>query len=201
MGRSWWMEGRLDRKANSFADFIDIGEHIGATIVDPRRIVIRGRSAGGLLVGAAYSLRPDLWAGVIAEVPFVDPITTMRDPDAPLVAVEWEEWGDPRRDHDLTWMREWSPFDNVPAAEFRPRLLITSTINDSRVSIWEPARWAAKLRATGSTFDEVMFRANVGPGAHAVPEGRYLGIEYTSEIFAWLLDAVGKATGPRLRGE
>lgn len=189
MGRSWWLEGRMDKKSNSFTDFIDIGEYIGTTIVDPERIVIRGRSAGGLLVGAAYSLRPDLWAGVIAEVPFVDPITTMSDPEAPLVAVEWEEWGDPRRDQDLAWMKKWSPFENLPAANIRPRLLITSTLNDSRVSIWEPARWAAKLRGTGSTFEGVMFRANVAPGAHAVPEGRFAGIEYTSEIFAWMLDA------------
>ncbi len=193
MGRSWWLDGRMDKKSNSFTDFIDIGEHIGATIVDPRRIVIRGRSAGGLLVGASFSLRPDLWAGVIAEVPFVDPITTMRDPLAPLVAVEWEEWGDPRREPDLTWMKSWSPFDNVPAVDSRPPLLVTSTLNDSRVSIWEPARWVARLRQTGSTFDDVMFRANVGPGAHAVPEGRYLGIDYTSEVFAWMLDVVGQA--------
>ena len=193
MGRSWWLDGRMEKKSNSFADFIDIGEHIGATIVDPERIVIRGRSAGGLLVGASYSLRPDLWSGVIAEVPFVDPITTMRDSHAPLVAVEWEEWGDPRRERDLTWMKQWSPFDNVPEFESRPRLLITSTLNDSRVSIWEPARWVARLRETGSTFDDVMFRANVGPGAHAVPEGRYLGIEYTSEVYAWMLDVVGEA--------
>ncbi len=193
MGRSWWLDGRMEKKSNSFADFIDVGEHIGATIVDPERIVIRGRSAGGLLVGASYSLRPDLWSGVIAEVPFVDPITTMRDPEAPLVAVEWEEWGDPRRERDLTWMKQWSPFDNVPEVASRPKLLITSTLNDSRVSIWEPARWAARLRETGSTFDDVMFRANVGPGAHAVPEGRYLGIAYTSEVYAWMLDVVGEA--------
>ncbi len=193
MGRSWWLDGRMDKKSNSFNDFIDIGEHIGATIVDPERIVIRGRSAGGLLVGGSFSLRPDLWAGVIAEVPFVDPITTMRDPDAPLVAVEWEEWGDPRRERDLAWMRQWSPFDNVPDRDSRPRLLITSTLNDSRVSIWEPARWAARLRETGSNFDDVMFRANIGPGAHAVPEGRHLGIEYTSEVYAWMLDVVGEA--------
>ena len=117
MGRSWWLDGRMEKKVNSFTDLIDVAEHIGSTIVDARRIVIRGRSAGGLLVGGALSLRPDLRAGVIAEVPFVDPITTMSDPEVPLVAIEWDEWGDPRRERDLAWMRTWAPFHNVPPLE------------------------------------------------------------------------------------
>lgn len=192
LGRSWWLNGRMEKKVNSFTDFIDVGEHLGATIVDAKRIVIRGRSAGGLLVGAALSLRPDLWAGVIAEVPFVDPITTMSDPDAPLVVVEWDEWGDPRRERDLRWMKEWAPFHNVPPLAVRPRVVVTATLHDSRVSIWEPARWVAKMRSTGSSTSDLMFRANVGEGAHAVPEGRFLGVAYTCELFAWLLDAVGE---------
>lgn len=192
LGRSWWLSGRTENKINSFTDFIDIGQEIGDSLVDPQRIVIRGRSAGGLLVGGALSLRPDLWAGVLAEVPFVDPITTMCDADAPLVAVEWDEWGDPRRAVGRSLMQVWSPFDNPPPVP-RPRVLATSTRFDSRVSIWEPARWTARLQSDGSSPASVLFRANLGPGAHAVPEGRFRGVDYLAEIYAWVLDVMGEA--------
>lgn len=187
MGRQWWEQGRMARKINSFTDLIDVAVALGASVVDRRRIVIRGRSAGGLLVGGAYSMRPELWRGVIAEVPFVDPITTMLDADAPLVAVERDEWGDPRRTADLAWMMRWSPFENVPPAVPRPRLLVTSSLHDPRVSVWEPARWVARLRDTGSATESISFRVELGAGGHAIPQSRTKGVDYTSEVVAWAL--------------
>jgi oligopeptidase B len=190
LGRRWWLNGRMENKKNSFDDFISVAEHLGRGFVDPGRIVIRGRSAGGLLVGGAFSLRPDLWSGVLAEVPFVDPVTTMRDLRAPLVAVELDEWGDPRRARDEHWMLRWSPFDNVPDPQPGVRILATSTIHDSRVSIWEPARWVARLAERGWGIDQVLFRASLEPGAHAVPEGRRLGVRYLAEVYGWALDVL-----------
>jgi oligopeptidase B len=191
LGRAAWLGGRMAQKMNTFTDFIDVGEQIGSTIVDAERIVTLGRSAGGLLMGAVYSLRPDLWRGVVAEAPFVDPITTMLDETAPLVSVEWDEWGDPRREEDLTWMLQWSPFDNVPPALERPALLVTSSQCDSRVSIWEPARWVQRLRDSGSSDESVVFRASIDPGAHAVPEGFSQGLDYLSARYAWILSILG----------
>jgi oligopeptidase B len=191
LGRASWLGGRMAHKMNTFTDFIDVGEQIGATIVNKRSIVTHGRSAGGLLMGAVFSLRPDLWRGVVAEAPFVDPITTMLDDTAPLVAVEWDEWGDPRREQDREWMLQWSPFDNIPPVRDRPALLVTSSQYDSRVSIWEPARWVQRLRASGSSQEKVVFRASLDPGAHAVPEGLSQGLDYLSARDAWILSTLG----------
>jgi oligopeptidase B len=146
-------------------------------------------------MGAVYSQRPDIWRGIVAEVPFVDPVTTMLDPSAPLVAVEWDEWGDPRRPKDLAWMLDWSPYDNPPPLAERPRLLVTSVLYDSRVSVWEPARWVERLCSTGSSDSEVIFRVDLSPGAHAIPEGRYARLSYLSEIYAWVADCLGIALG------
>ena len=191
LGRASWLGGRMAHKMNTFTDFIDVGEQIGGTVVDKNRIVTHGRSAGGLLMGAVFSLRPDLWRGVVAEAPFVDPITTMLDDTAPLVAVEWDEWGDPRREQDHKWMLQWSPFDNIPPVHERPALLVTSSQYDSRVSIWEPARWVQRLRESGSSEGSVVFRASLDPGAHAVPEGLSQGLEYLSARDAWILSTLG----------
>lgn len=191
MGRAWWLDGRMDKKINTFTDFIDVGEELGRSVVDSQRIVILGRSAGGLLMGSVYSLRPDLWRGVIAEAPFVDPITTMLDESAPLVAVEWDEWGDPRRPEDHAWMMSWSPIDNIPPLLRRPSLLVTSSQYDSRVSTWEPARWVQRLRGSGSNETNVVFDASVEPGAHAVPEGVNKGLDYLSSRFSWALGQLG----------
>ncbi len=191
LGREWWQAGSMSKKENSVFDYIDVAEWLGQNWVDPWRIVARGRSAGGLLVGAAYSLSPATWAGVIAEVPFVDPVTTMLDADAPLVAVEREEWGDPRRSEDREWMLRWSPCDNLPPRPVRPPLIVTSFVHDSRVSVAEPARWVEALRQTGSGDDDVMFRVELAQGAHAIPPGRGSQLRYMSELYAWALDRMG----------
>jgi oligopeptidase B len=192
-GRRWWLAGSLERKQNTFSDFVAVADALADGLVDPRGIVARGLSAGGLLMGAAYSQAPGRWAGVVAEVPFVDVVTTMLDESIPLTAQEWEEWGDPRRPDDFAWMLRYSPYDNPPPARERPRLLVTAALHDPRVMFWEPAKWVAKLRATGSTGDEVLLRMELGPGAHSGPSGRFGHLRYEAEVYAWVLDTLARS--------
>jgi oligopeptidase B len=151
--------------------------------------VTRGASAGGLLQGAVYSIRPDRWRAVVAEVPFVDVVTTMLDPSIPLTVGEWDEWGDPRDPADHASMRSYSPYDNPPSGP-RPSLLVTGAIHDPRVSIHEPAKWVARLRATDPR-SPVLFRAELGVGAHSGPSGRSGRIRYEAEVQAFILEAMG----------
>lgn len=184
LGRRWWLAGRMEHKQHTFSDFVDAADHLASGLVDGRRIIAKGLSAGGLLVGAAFSLRPDRWLGVIAEAPFVDPVTTMSDESAPLVITERDEWGDPRRDVDREWMLAWSPYDNPPVGR-RPALLVTSAVNDPRVSVWEPARWVGRLRRTGSTDARVLLRCDLGARGHWPPPGRRARLEFEVDLLAW----------------
>ena len=200
-GRSWWQQGRLRSKATTFTDFIDVADALagreGTALVDGDRIVSRGLSAGGLLQGAAYSMRPDRWRAVVAEVPFVDCVTTMLDPSIPLTINEWDEWGDPRDAGDYACIRAYSPYDNPPAGP-RPRLLVTGAVNDPRVAVHEPAKWVARLRATAASpadsNADVLFRVELGAGAHTGPSGRFAQAGYEAEIHAFVLDAMGIAS-------
>jgi oligopeptidase B len=203
MGRRWWDDGHLAAKHNTFDDQAAVSEHLLDGRV--RAVVTRGLSAGGLLQGALYGRRPDLWAGVIAEVPFVDVVSTMLDPTLPLTAQEWLEWGDPREPDQHAWMSAYSPMLHLPALEERPPLLVTGAVHDPRVLVREPARWVARLRASdpaaGAGDDEtspvsprtVIFRCETGAGAHAGPSGRYAELEYEAEVYAWALRALGVA--------
>jgi oligopeptidase B len=139
-----------------------------------------------------YSLRPDRWRAVIAEVPFVDCVNTMLDASIPLTANEWDEWGDPRDPGDYAVMRFYSPYENPPPGQ-RPAMLVTGAVHDPRVGIHEPAKWVAKLRATGTGGDELQFRAVLGVGAHSGPSGRSARFGYEGEIQAFILDAMGLA--------
>ena len=173
LGRSWYLDGKLLHKRNTFTDFIACAEHLveqgyGA----PDRVTARGGSAGGLLVGACVTLRPELYAGVIAAVPFVDVVTTMRDPSIPLTVTEWDEWGDPRAEPYASYMLGYSPYDNVAEGGTYPALYVTAGLNDPRVMYHEPAKWVAKLRATASTRGPLLLRTELGAG-HAGPSGRY----------------------------
>ncbi|HTU30596.1 MAG TPA: prolyl oligopeptidase family serine peptidase, partial [Solirubrobacteraceae bacterium] len=194
-GRSWWQQGRLRRKPTTFGDHIAVADWLAgdapaaAALVDGSRIVTRGASAGGLLQGAVYSMRPDRWRAVVAEVPFVDVVTTMLDPSIPLTVNEWDEWGDPRDPADHATMRSYSPYDNPPSGP-RPPLLVTGAIHDPRVSIHEPAKWVARLRAT-DPGSPVVFRAELGVGAHSGPSGRSGRIRYEAEVQAFILAAMG----------
>ena len=190
LGRPWYEAGKLKHKTNTFTDFVACAEHLveeGWT--SPERLVILGGSAGGLLVGAAINLRPDLFRAAVAEVPFVDVVSTISDPTLPLSVIEWEEWGNPADPEFYAVMKSYSPYDNVRTVRY-PDLFVTAGLNDPRVSYWEPAKWVAKLRVTAEPGTLVLLRTEMGAG-HGGPSGRYDAWRKEAEIFAFLLDAVG----------
>jgi oligopeptidase B len=189
-GRGWYLDGRLGRKQNTFADHVAVADGlVDAGLVDGSRLGSRGLSAGGLLQGAVFSQRPSRWRAVIAEVPFVDVVTTMFDADVPLTPQEWGEWGDPRREEEFRWLLAYSPYDNPPPAGARPDLLVTGAVHDPRVLVGEPAKWVALLRHTDPEWSpRCLFRVETGAGAHTGPSGRYAHLGYEAEVLAWLLD-------------
>lgn len=199
MGRRWWLDGHLRAKPNTFDDQAAVADFLARGLIDGTRIVTRGLSAGGLLQGALYSRRPELFAGVVAEVPFVDVVTSMLNPSLPLTIPEWEEWGNPTDPDEYAALMSYSPVDNPPAVQARPALLVTGAVHDTRVLVREPAKWVATLRGgdpdRGTGVDPmspvsrrtVLFRAETGSGAHAGPVGRYSQLHYEAEIYAWVL--------------
>lgn len=192
MGRHWWDDGHLEHKMNTFVDFNACTRHLhGSGHGTPARTVARGGSAGGLLMGAITNLAPDLYAGVIAEVPFVDVISTMQDPSIPLTVNEWDEWGDPRIESLYFAMLAYSPYDNLRAGVRYPRLLVTAGLNDPRVQYWEPAKYVAKLR-TVSPDTDVILKIEMGAG-HSGPSGRYDAWRDEAFTQAWILETVGLA--------
>jgi oligopeptidase B len=188
-GRHWWHQGRLRAKPTTFTDYLAVADWLAGRLVDGSRIVSRGMSAGGLLQGAVYSMRPDRWCAVVAEVPFVDVVSTMLDASIPLTVNEWDEWGDPRNPDDYACMRSYSPYDNPPAGP-RPALLVTGAVHDARVGIHEPAKWVARLRATDTVGSRILFRADVGVGSHGGPSGRTARLRFEAEIQAFILHAM-----------
>jgi len=172
MGREWYENGRLLRKRNTFEDFIACAQHLIAeryTVAE--RLAIRGRSAGGLLIGAVLAMRPDLFGCAVAQVPFVDALTTMLDDKLPLTVNEYDEWGDPRQPDYYNYIKSYSPYDNVGPAEY-PAILATAGLNDPRVSYWEPAKWVAKLRTANRGGRRILLKTQMGAG-HMGPSGRY----------------------------
>jgi oligopeptidase B len=135
-----------------------------------------------------FSLAPQRWRAVVAEVPFVDCVTTMLDPDIPLTIGEWDEWGDPRDPAARAYLASYSPYDNVPAGP-RPDLLVTGSLHDPRVLIHEPAKWVAKLRTTGTGRSRLLFRPDLGAAGHTGPTGRYAKLGYEAEVLAFIVDA------------
>ena len=195
MGRSWYLDGKLAAKPNSFDDLIACGRtliHDG--IADPQRIAIRGGSAGGLLVGAALNRAPNLWAAVVAEVPFVDALDTILDPSLPLTVMEWEEWGNPAESPEIfEVMAGYSPYENIPQVPLPP-VLATAGLHDPRVGYWEPAKWIARLRDVAGTVEgrsgPFLLKTELGAG-HGGPSGRYDAWRDEALVFAFLLDTVG----------
>jgi oligopeptidase B len=188
MGKRWYEEGKLADKMNTFTDFAACAEHLAAAgIADPDRIAARGGSAGGLTIGAAITLRPDLFAAAVAEVPFVDVINTMLDDALPLTIVEWEEWGNPAFAEQYGWMRAYAPYENVTDAAW-PALLVTAGLNDPRVQYWEPAKWVAKLRTAGA--ETLLLKTEMGAG-HFARSGRYDVWRDEALVLAFVLDRLG----------
>ncbi len=191
MGRAWYEQGRLMSKRNTFTDFIACAEHlVSQGWTSPGRLVARGGSAGGLLMGAVANMRPDLFAAVVAEVPFVDVVTTMSNDTLPLTVTEWEEWGNPRDDPEAyAYMKSYSPYDNVQPVAY-PAMYVTAGLNDPRVGYWEPAKWVAKLRATQTGARPLVLRTELGAG-HQGPTGRYDVWRDEARVQAFILAAVG----------
>ncbi len=190
MGRKWYEDGKFLHKKNTFTDFIACAEYlIQENWTSPRHLAISGGSAGGLLMGAVLNMRPDLFEMAIADVPFVDVVTTILDTSLPLSAMEWEEWGNPNDKAYYDYMKSYSPYDNVEAKDY-PALLITAGLNDPRVSYWEPAKWTAKLRDLKTDSNILLLKTNMGAG-HGGASGRYEQIKEIAFEFAFLLDRWG----------
>ena len=190
LGKRWHEAGRLLTKRNTFIDFIACAKYlIAEKYTSADRLAIEGRSAGGLLVGAVTNMRPDLFAVVLAGVPFVDVLNTMLDPTLPLTVGEYEEWGNPEEKTYYDYIRSYSPYDNVQEKQY-PCMLITGGLNDPRVSYWEPAKLAAKLRACKKDSQVLLLKTNMGSG-HFGASGRYEYLKETAFNYAFLLTALG----------
>ena len=197
MGRRWYEEGKLAAKPNTFTDFVSCARTLIAEgWTSPEVLVARGGSAGGLLMGAVANLAPDLFRAVVAEVPFVDCLTTILDETLPLTVLEWDEWGNPVEDPEIyAVMKSYSPYDNVRSvdAEGRavryPDILATGGLSDPRVGFWEPAKWVAKLRAANPE-NRVLLKTELGAG-HGGPSGRYDAWKDEAFVYAFILDALG----------
>jgi len=187
MGRSWYTDGKLLRKKNTFTDFIACARHLAeAGWTSAGRLVARGGSAGGLLMGAVANMAPDAFAGLVAQVPFVDALNTILDPSLPLTVTEWEEWGDPLHDPEVyAYMKSYSPYENVTGQEYPP-MFVLAGLNDTRVSYHEPAKWVARLRATakGGPF---LLKTEMEAG-HGGRSGRYDAWLEEALVLAWVIE-------------
>lgn len=191
LGRDWYLQGKLMQRTNTFNDFVDVAKGLaGKGYTAKGRISASGGSAGGELMGAIVNSDPDLWGAIVAHVPFVDVLNTMQDESLPLTPGEWPEWGNPITDKAaFEYIRSYSPYDQVSAQDYPP-MLITGGLNDPRVTYWEPAKWAAKLRATKTDNNILLLKTNMGAG-HGGKSGRWNRIEETAEEFAFILWQMG----------
>ena len=187
MGRDWYEDGKMLNKKNTFTDFIACAEHlIKEGFTSSQKLAIMGGSAGGLLVGACATMRPDLFKAIICKVPFVDVVTTMNDPTIPLTTLEYDQWGNPADKEYYEYMLSYSPYDNIRATEY-PHMLITTGLNDPRVAYWEPAKFAAKLRELKTDDNLIVLYTNYDSG-HAGASGRYDFLKEVAQDFAFLID-------------
>jgi oligopeptidase B len=186
LGREWYDEGKLLRKKNTFTDFIDTAEFlIEQRYADPKNVFAAGGSAGGLLIGAVVNMRPDLWKGVLARVPFVDVVTTMLDDSIPLTTAEYDEWGNPNDPVYFDYMLSYSPYDQIQPKAY-PNILITTGFHDAQVQYFEPAKWVAKLRATKTDSNLLLLRTYMEAG-HGGASGRFRRQEETALAYAFFL--------------
>ena len=192
LGRRWYTEGKMLTKRNTFTDFVACARAVvDAGWTTPQKLVARGGSAGGLLMGAVANLAPDAFAGIVAQVPFVDPLNSILDPSLPLTVTEWEEWGNPLESPEVyAYMKSYSPYENVAPVRY-PAILAVTSLHDTRVLYHEPAKWIAKLRALAPQGDYLL-KTEMGAG-HGGPSGRYDAWREEAFVTAWILDRVGLA--------
>ena len=190
MGREWYENGKMFKKMNTFNDFIDCSDFlIKNKYCSPEKLFALGGSAGGLLMGAIINLRPDLYCGVVAAVPFVDVVTTMLDETIPLTTGEFEEWGNPKNKDFYEYMLSYSPYDNVEAKNY-PNLLVTTGLHDSQVQYFEPAKWVAKLRSLKTDNNLLMMHTNMDAG-HGGASGRFASLKEVAMEYAFIIDLAG----------
>lgn len=185
-GRAWYEDGKLLKKKNTFTDFIDCGEFlVKENFTNPEKLTAMGGSAGGLLMGAVVNMRPDLFKGIVAAVPFVDVVTTMLDESIPLTTGEFDEWGNPKEKEYYNYMLSYSPYDNVEKKDY-PHMLVTTGLHDSQVQYWEPAKWVAKLRDYKTDNNLLMLHTNMETG-HSGASGRFAAQKETAMEYAFLI--------------
>jgi oligopeptidase B len=192
LGRTWYENGKLLHKRNTFTDFIAAAHHlIDERWTSAERLVAEGGSAGGLLMGAVANLAPEMFAGILASVPFVDALTSILDPELPLTVIEWDEWGDPLHDPDVyAYMKSYSPYENVQPRHY-PDILAVTSLHDTRVMYVEPAKWIAKLRATASGY--FLLKTEMSAG-HGGVSGRYSSWRERAWELAWIIDTATKTS-------
>jgi oligopeptidase B len=191
LGRAWYDDGKLQHKKNTFSDFIACAEYLVAQrYTSPDRLFANGLSAGGMLMAVVANWRPDLFRGILAEVPWTDVVTDSLDPTLPLVTVEYEEWGDPNRKDDYEYLRSYSPYDNVKAQAY-PALFVTGAFNDTQVAYWNPAKWVAKLRLMKTDSNPLLLITNMASG-HSGASGRLERYRLTAMKYAFMLQSLGR---------
>lgn len=195
LGYRWYLDGKRDKRWNTFNDFVDCARHLVAEgFTGAGNISISGGSAGGELMGVVANTDPELWGAVVAHVPFVDVLNTMLDASLPLTPMEWPEWGNPIEDRSaFELIRSYSPYDNVEAKPYPP-IMVTAGLNDPRVTYWEPAKWVARLRATKTDANPLTLKINMGAG-HGGKSGRWDSLVEVAEEFAFILQQFGLANG------
>jgi len=191
LGKPWHDAGRMANKMNTFTDFIACAEHLVAErFTSPKKLVITGGSAGGLLMGAVTNLRPDLFKAVLTYVPFVDVINTMNDETLPLTVSEFEEWGNPKIPEQYQWIRKYCPYTNLERKAY-PTILVRTSLNDSQVMYWEPAKYVARLRTLKTDHNPLLLYVNMAAG-HGGSSGRYDKYKEVAFDYSFILSQVGK---------
>jgi oligopeptidase B len=187
LGRQWYEDGKLLNKKNTFTDFIDCSNHlITKKYTSPSHLYAEGGSAGGLLMGAIANMAPELYNGIIAQVPFVDVVTTMLDDSIPLTTGEYDEWGNPNVKKYYNYIKTYSPYDNIKSQAY-PSIYVSTGLHDSQVQYWEPAKWVAKLRAIKTDPNIIYLDTNMDAG-HGGASGRFEALKELAKEFSFLLD-------------
>lgn len=194
LGREWYEDGKMLQKKNTFYDFIDAGKYlVSENYTSEKHLYAMGGSAGGLLMGAVINMEPELFNGIVAQVPFVDVVTTMLDETIPLTTGEFDEWGNPKKKKYYDYMKSYSPYDNVEAKNY-PNILITTGLHDSQVQYWEPAKWTAKLRELKTDNNLLLFKTDMSSG-HGGASGRFESLKEDSLEYAFLMKLENKIDG------